>query len=468
MKLPINYQQQKKLISEKKTTHVEILDGYLERIEKYDKKVNSFLTLMKESSYKQARLCDKLFSELGEDVYKKYPLLGFLVSLKDLYAAESVRTTASSKVLDDYTSPYDSTAVSRLRADGCIFIGKTNCDAWAHGSSGENSDYGPTKNPWNFDFVPGGSSSGSAVSVTCDFCLASTGTDTGGSIRLPANFCGVVGLKPTWGAISRYGVVAMASSLDCVGFFANSSEDARSLFNATKGIDGFDATVTNVTPAKLKNDYTIGIAKEYLNDGVNPQVKNELKRVISTLENNGFTIKDVSLPLTEHAISVYYIIQPAEVSSNLARYDGVRYGHDRSYFAPEAKRRIILGTHVLSEGYYDAFYIKAMKVREKIIEEFDRVLNEVDAIIAPVSPTPPFKLGEKAQDPLQMYLADIYTVAANIAGIPALAIPSNITTQNLPLGFQLLGKRFNEEVLFDIANKFESVNTKHPGKAQLL
>lgn len=460
MKLPKNIKEQRKLIKDKEVSHVELLDTYFERIDKFDKSINSFLTLLKESAYDEAKKCDKLFSEWGSDVYKKYPLLGTVISLKDLFSLDGVRTTASSKVLDNYTAVYDATSVARLKQAGCIFVGKTNCDAWAHGSSGENSDYGPSKNPWDYKYVPGGSSSGSAASVSSDFCLASTGTDTGGSIRLPANFCGVYGLKPTWGAVSRYGVVAMASSLDCVGFFSKCSDDTKLLFNTVKGVDGFDATVSKIKLIKLKRHYKLGVPKEYFSKGLDDQVKKEVDRVIKLLGNNGFEFVSVSLPSTDSAIAVYYIIQPAEVSSNLARYDGVRYGHYRSYFAPEAKRRIILGTHVLSAGYYDKYYIKAMQVREKISDEFDNVFSKVDALIAPVSPTPPFRLGEKTHDPLQMYLADVYTVAANIAGIPGFAIPSNVGKNGLPLGFQLFGKKFHEEMLFDIGKKFEVLNNK--------
>jgi aspartyl-tRNA(Asn)/glutamyl-tRNA(Gln) amidotransferase subunit A len=458
MDIPLSIKELQDSITEKKYTHIDLVDTHLNRIELYDEKINSFITVTKDSAYKDAKKCDKIVSELGGEAFKKYPLLGVVVALKDLFSTKGIRTTAGSKLLENYVSLYDATVVSKLKEAGCIIIGKTNCDAWAHGASGENSDYGPTRNPYNLDLVPGGSSSGSAASIASDFCLVSTGTDTGGSIRQPANFCGVVGLKPTYGSVSRYGIIAMSSSLDSIGHFSKNVSDSERVFNVTKGIDGYDATLQEKITPPQKGKLTIGVPKEYFTQGISAVVKDEVKRVIKTFEDNGFNIKEVSLPLTKYAISVYYIIQPGEVSSNLGRYDGTRYGYKRESFGSEAKRRIMLGTYVLSAGYFDKYYLKAMKVRSKIIEDFDNVFENVDAIIAPVSPTTAFKLGEKNNDPVQMYLSDIYTVSANIAGIPGLAIPSNVTKEGLPLGFQILGKKFSENILFDIGKRFEIFN----------
>ena len=327
-------------------------------------------------------------------------------------------------------------------------IGKTNCDAWAHGSSGENSDFGATKNPWNKNYVAGGSSSGSAAALSANMALISTGTDTCGSIRVPANFNYLVSLKPTYGVISRYGVIAMASSLDCVGPLGHSVDDVKQIFDVIKGKDGFDSTVIEKTNGEKPNSkLKIGIAKEFFGEG--------LDKAINVFKKLGIEIKEVNMPTTKYAISVYYIIQPAEVSSNLARFDGIRYGSTRQNFGDEAKRRIMLGSYVLSSGYYDAYYLKAMKVRTKIKEEVDDVFSQVDALIAPVSPTPPFKIGEKTKDPLKMYLTDIFAATANLTGIPSLALPFGFTKDNLPLGFQLMGPRFSEETLFSLGKMFE-------------
>jgi len=443
---------------------VDLVDEYLARIEKH-KDLNAFITVTSENAYKQAKHFDDSNDRSGKDFLKDNPLAGVVVAHKDLFLTKGVRTTAGSKALDSYVPAYSATVVRKLEDAGCIMLGKTNCDAWAHGSSGENSDFGPTKNPWNKDYVPGGSSSGSAVAVAKQMTLIATGTDTGGSVRLPANFCGVVGLKPTYGAVSRYGIVAMASSLDSVGHFGNSVEDVEKVFAVTRGEDGYDATVKTVTSDQYpvtsgKRKLRIGIPKEYFVEGLDREVEKAVLEATEVFKKKGAELVDVSLPHTKYANSVYYIIQPAEVSSNLGRYDGIRYGNDRASFGDEAKRRIMLGSYVLSAGYYDAYYLKAMKVRSKIIEDFDNAFKKVDAIIAPVSPTPPFKLGEKTSDPLKMYLADIYTVAANLAGIPGLAIPSGFTKNNLPLGFQLLGPRFSENTLFELGKIFEGKNVK--------
>ncbi len=454
MDVPLTIKTTQEGLISKKFSAVELIDSYLARINKYNKDLNVFLTVSDEEAYVKAKEIDKIILELGEEAFRKYLLLGVVTSLKDLYLTKGIRTTAASKVLNGYIPEYSATSVDRLEKAGAIVIGKTNCDAWAHGASGENSDYGPTKNPWNKDYVPGGSSSGSAASIASGMSLISLGTDTGGSTRQPANFCGIVGLKPTYGAISRYGVIAMASSLDTVGSFAHSIDDIEIMFDILRGEDGYDATVKNFIPSRKTKNIKLGIAKEYFNEGLDREVKESIDEVIKTYKKLGVEIVEVSLPHTKYAVPVYYIIQPAEVSSNLGRFDGIRYGNTRDSFGAEAKRRIMLGTYVLSAGYYDAYYLQAQKVRSKLIEDFDRAFEEVDAIISPVSPTSAFKIGENTSDPLKMYLEDIYTAGANLVGIPGLAVPSGFTKKGLPLGFQLLGPRFSEHTLFELGRKF--------------
>jgi len=459
MNLPLTIKETREGLLKKEFSAVELVDEYLSRINK-NKDLNAFLTISDNVAYSQAKEVDKVVEVGG--AMDSYPLLGSVIAHKDLFLTKGVRTTAASKVLESYVPAYSATVVERYEKAGSVMIGKTNCDAWAHGASGENSDFGPTLNPWNKKYVPGGSSSGSAVSVAAGLSLISTGTDTGGSIRQPANFCGVAGLKPTYGAVSRYGIVAMASSLDTVGCFGHTVADIETMFNVTKGEDGYDGTVTNVKYPIPNAKLRIGVPKEYFNGGIDKEVEKSVFETIETYKKQGIEIVEVSLPNTKYAISVYYIIQPAEVSSNLGRYDGIRYGNDRNSFGSEAKRRIMLGTYVLSAGYYDAYYLKAQKVRSKIISDFDNVFEKVDAIIAPVSPTSAFKLGEKASDPLQMYLADIYTAGANLAGIPGLAIPSGFNKSGLPLGFQLLGPRFSEDTLFTLGKMYQKATGYAP------
>ena len=440
----------------KKYSCMEMVEGYLARIEKVDPSLNCFLTVSGEKAREGARRTDKAIAEFGkEELLEKFPLLGVTVCAKDLFLTEGIRTTAGSKVLESFVPQYSASAIRKLEDAGCIILGKTNCDAWAHGASGENSDFGPTKNPWDTDYVPGGSSSGSAAAVAAGLSLASTGTDTGGSVRQPASLSGVVGLKPTYGAVSRYGIIAMASSLDSVGHFTHTVEDSRKIFDVTRGEDGFDSTVKNAEFIKPKAKVKLGIPKEYFIKGIDGEVEKSVREAVEVFGKEGVEVVEVSLPHTDSAISVYYIIQPAEVSSNLGRYDGVRFGNDRSFFGEEAARRIMLGTYVLSAGYYDAFYLKAQKVRTKIIQDFENVFRDVDALISPVSPTPAFKIGEKASDPLEMYLADVLTVAGNLAGIPGLAVPSGFNSRGLPLGFQLLGPRFSEPVLFALGKLYQ-------------
>lgn len=458
MQLPLTIKETQEKLLKKEFSAIELVDAYLEKIDK-NKDLNALLTVPSEVAHKQAK---NLESSLSEDFLKANPLAGVTVSYKDLFLTKGIRTTAASKVLDSYVPEYSSTVVTRMEGSGAITIGKANCDAWAHGASGENSDFGPVKNPWNKEYVAGGSSSGSAAAVCAGLSLVATGTDTGGSIRNPANFCGIVGLKPTYGAVSRYGIVAMASSLDSPGCFGQTVDDVETVFNVIRGEDGFDSTVKNSEVLEVKNKLKIGIPKEFLVKGIDGEVEKSFLEATQILKKNKVELTEISLPHTKYAIDVYYIVQPAEVSSNLGRYDGIRFGQGRDAFGEEAVRRIMLGTYVLSAGYYDAYYLKAQKVRTLLIQDFEKAFEKVDAIIAPVMPTAAFKLGEKVSDPLKMYLADIFTASANLAGIPGMAIPSGFNKQGLPLGFQLLGPRFSEPVLFALGKLYQKITSYRP------
>ncbi len=458
----LTIKQAKQGLLKKQFSAVELLNAHLEQIERLNGKLNAFITVCKSEALEQARHADKLISK-GQEL----PLLGIPIALKDIYLTKDIQTTAGSNVLKGYIPQYDATVVKKLKEAGCVIIGKTNMDAWAHGSSGENSDFGPTKNPWNEDYVPGGSSSGSAVSVASNMAIAATATDTGGSIRLPASFTNTVGLKPTYGRVSRYGVVAMASSLDSIGHFTKTVEDSAIFLNITAGIDPLDSTTPPVSVPNYVNNLNkdikgikLGIPKEYFAYGMDFKVKENIEKAIKFYEQNGAKIEQISLQHTEYATACYYIIQPAEVSSNLSRYDGIRYGNDRGSFGEEAKRRIMLGTFTLSVGYYDAYYKKALKVRTLLIEDFKKAFEKVDAIIAPVSPTLPWKIGEKVNDPLSMYLSDILTVTANITGHPALSVPTGFVN-DLPIGMQIIGPHFNEELLFNLGHKYEIEHNWH-------
>ena len=458
----LTIKEAKEGLKSKKFSSVELTKACLGQIRKHNKDLNAFITVIEKEALDQAKAADDLASQ-GETLrsWEAKPLLGIPIALKDLFSTKGVKTTAASKVLKDYVPQYDATVVKKLKDAGAVIIGKTNLDAWAHGSSGENSDFGPTKNPWNKDYVPGGSSSGSAVAVASDMCIASTGTDTGGSIRLPASFNNVVGLKPTYGKVSRYGIIAMASSLDSIGHFTKTVEDSAMFLNVTAGKDPMDATTSKKEVLDytenikhIKKRFKIGILQEYRST---ISIDNVYNKAINVLEKNlGFEVIPIEPELfhLEYAIACYYIIQPSEVSSNLARYDGIRFGNDRSYFGDEAKRRIMLGTYALSAGYYDAYYKKAMQVKTMIKQDFDKAFERVDAVITPVSPTPPWKLGEKINDPLKMYLSDIFTVTANLAGIPGLSVPAGFSS-GLPVGIQILGPHFSEQRLFQIGYAYE-------------
>ncbi|MGB7949653.1 MAG: Asp-tRNA(Asn)/Glu-tRNA(Gln) amidotransferase subunit GatA, partial [Candidatus Binatia bacterium] len=416
------------------------------------------------------------------------PLLGVPIAVKDNFLTLGVKTTCGSKILGEFIPPYDSTPVKKLREAGAVITGKTNLDEFAMGSSTENSAFVRTRNPWDVLRVPGGSSGGSAAAVAADECIASLGTDTGGSIRQPAACCGIVGLKPTYGRVSRYGVIAFASSMDQVGPLTKDVRDCALMLQQIAGHDPRDSTSAN----RLVPNYTaalnheikglqLGIPQEYFVSGVQPEVRDGVLQGIRQLEEQGAIVKEISLPHTEYAVAVYYIVATAEASSNLARYDGMRYGYrapardlTETYllsreegFGTEVKRRIILGTYVLSAGYYEAYYLKAQKVRALIKRDFDEAFNGCDAIITPTAPTTAFKLGEKIQDPLQMYLSDLCTISVNLAGLPALSLPCGFDSQGLPIGIQIIGKHFDESVILKIGYAYEQSTEWHKRKPKL-
>lgn len=447
---------------------VDLASNCFSKIKRHDNQINSFITLNEQNALEEAKEID--------NNYQNRPLEGIPIALKDIYCTKDLKTTAASKVLTDFVPQYDATVVRKLKEAGAIIIGKTNLDAWAHGASGENSDFGPTKNPWDLSKVPGGSSSGSAAALACDMCMASGGTDTGGSIRQPASFCNLVGLKPTYGRVSRFGIIAMASSLDTVGHFTKTVWDSAKYLEATAGHDPLDGTTPEVKVPKYTDllykktnikGLKIGLPKEYFVKGLDSQVENITKTAIKKLESLGVEIVEISLPNTEYGIAVYYIIMSSEVSSNLGRYDGIRYANDRSCFSDEAKRRIMLGTYALSAGYYDAYYKKAMKVRTLLRQDFSKAFEKVDCIATPVSPTPAFELGAK-QDPLQMYLADIFTAPASLAGLPGLSVPCGFTKEKLPVGLQLLGPQFREDLLFQVGHVYEQNTDWHKKRPELV
>jgi len=464
----LTIKQAKKDLKDKKYSSVELTKSYLDRIKQIDKKINAFITVTEDEALVMAKTADEKLSK-GNDL----PLLGIPIGLKDAFLTKDIRTTAGSKVLENYIPQYDATTVKKLKSAGAVLVGKLNMDAWAHGSSGENSDFGPTKNPYDTQYVAGGSSSGPAAAIASDMCLATSGTDTGGSIRLPASFCNAVGLKPTYGRVSRYGIVAMGSSLDSIGHFTKTVEDNALILQVTAGSDTYDGTTPSVAVPDYGNDIPkgvkglkIGVPEEYFIEGLDPKVNEVTQSALSELEKQGATLVPVSLPHTKYAIAVYYIITPAEVSSNLARYDGIRYGNSRETFGDEAKRRIMLGTFVLSAGYYDAYYNKAMQVRTLLKRDFDKAFERVDVMIAPVSPTLPFKLGERTQDPLSMYLSDIFTVTSNLTGNPGLSVPAGFVN-GLPVGIQIIGPHFSEDLLFRVGYAYEQKNPLYKMRPKL-
>lgn len=410
-------------------------------------------------------------SKLNIFLSKKINTSGIPAAVKDIITTRDMVTTAGSKILENFTPPYNATVIEKLLENGVSIIGKTNCDEFAMGSSGENSAYGSTLNPWNTQKVAGGSSSGSAAAVAADLCVFSLGTDTGGSIRQPASLCGVVGLKPSYGRVSRYGSIAMASSLDQIGPFTKSVSDARLVLEWITGGDKYDSNCKNekfLSSKKMDNlkNIKIGVPKEYFGEGLDEGVKKVIIDAIRKLEELGAEIVEISLPHTEYAIAVYYIIMSSEVSSNLARFDGIRYGDLRDKFGEEAKRRIMLGTFSLSSGYYDAYFTKAAQVRNLIKQDFDLAFEKCDVIVGPVSPTVAWNLGEKVNDPLKMYLSDAYTIPANLAGICGLSVPCGFS-EGLPVGLQILGKQFEEDTILGVGEVYEESTDWHKEKPKL-
>ncbi len=481
-------------LKSKQFSSVELTEACLDRMKKTDGKIKSFITVTEDLALKQAKEADKKI-KAGEN---NNALLGIPCSIKDIINTKGVLTTAASNILKNYVPAYDATLISKLKKEGMVLLGKVNCDAFAHGASTENSDFGTTHNPWDLERVPGGSSGGSASSVAAGQCMYSIGTDTGGSIRQPAAFCGLVGLKPTYGRVSRYGLISMTSSTDCPSIMAKNVMDAAVILEKIAGKDEKDSTSSD----KEVNDYKeflsdndikslkIGIPKEYFIEELDIDIKKAVKGAIEKLEELGASIVEISLPHTKYAVPTYYIITPSEVSSNLARFDGIKYGYSEiqnskfkiqnlldvylksrgSGFGSEAKRRIMLGTYALSSGYYDAYYLKAQKVRALIKKDFDDVFQKVDAILTPTTPTVAFKIGEHSSNPLELYMEDIFLSAASLAGLPVMSVPCGFAKpkdgeSEMPIGMQIIGKAFEEKNVLNIANTYENNtkwNEKHP------
>lgn len=469
-------------LNKKTITPEDVVESVYKRAQSIDKKIKAYVHLEKGSAIKQAR--NLALNKSGGK------LKGIPVAIKDNICVRDELTTCASKILEGFKPPYNATVIEKLLSEGAIILGKTNMDEFAFGSSCENSHYFPTLNPWDFERIPGGSSGGSATAVAADEAIMALGSDTGGSIRQPAALCGIVGMKPTYGRVSRYGLIAFASSLDQIGPLTKDVHDAALLLSVIAGFDERDSTsVKKDVPNYLDflvddvKGMKIGIPKEYFIPGMDREVESTIKDAIEMFKGLGAKIIEVSLPHTEYAVPVYYIIATAEASSNLARFDGVQYGyrcsnaenvldmHERTRgegFGPEAKRRIILGTYVLSSGYYEAYYLRAQKVRTLIMSDFGEVFNSgCDCILTPTSPTPAFKIGEKKEDPLSMYLSDIFTISANLAGVPAISIPCGFTKDDLPVGMQLIGKPFDEGTLFKVAYTYEKHTDWHKRSPKL-
>ena len=473
-----------KLLKDKQISSVELTKSCLDRIEKLEPQVKAIVTFTGDLALEQAKKADEMIADGNCK-----PLTGVPAMIKDVICTKGVKTTCSSKMLENFVPPYNATVMEKLNAEGMVMVGKANMDEFAMGSSTENSAFFTTRNPWDLSRVPGGSSGGSAAAVACGEAIYALGSDTGGSIRQPASFCSVTGLKPTYGRVSRYGLVAFASSLDQIGPFTHDVSDAALVLNAISGFDNNDSTSVDVPVPDYTKCLTgdikgmrIGVPKEYFVEGMQKEVEDAVKASIAKLEELGAIIDwNVSLPSTPYALAVYYIIAPSEASANLARYDGVKYGFsykdtDNMWeamektreigFGPEVKRRIMLGTYALSAGYYDAYYLKAQKVRTLIRREFDSAFEKYDALVTPTTPTVPFKIGEKAQDPIQMYLSDIFTIPINIAGVPAITVPGGFA-DGLPIGLQVIGKPFAEETILKVAHAYQQVTDWHKQKPKI-
>jgi len=462
-----------KQVKTKQLSATEVVKSHLANIDSVDGGINAFLKIFHENAVKQAEIIDKKIAN-NEPVGK---LCGVPVAIKDNICIKNTVTTCASKILENYVAPYNATVINKLISEDAVFIGKTNMDEFAMGSSTENSAYKKTKNPYNKDCIPGGSSGGSAACVSAKMAPVSLGSDTGGSIRQPASLCGVIGMKPTYGRVSRYGLIAFASSLDQIGPFARNVEDIALLSSVISGYDTMDSTSINIPVPEYNNflnkgikDLKIGLPKEYFISGLDEEVKTTVLNAVKKFESMGCKIEEVSLPHTEYAVAVYYILASSEASTNLARYDGVKYGVRNktgqdiiemyklsrgSGFGKEVQRRIILGTYALSAGYYDAYYGKAQKVRTLIKQDFEKVFEKYDIILTPTSPTTAFKLGEKTENPLQMYLSDIFTIPVNLAGLPAMSIPCGMSKSGLPIGLQVISKFFDEQTMLNVASGFE-------------
>lgn len=464
----------------------ELTSAYLARIEQLEPQLQAFLSLQPESVLAQADLADQRLRQFRHESRSGIPpLLGVPIAVKDVLCVAGMPCTAGSRILEGFIPPYSATVVARLQAAGVVILGKTNTDEFAMGSSTENSAYGPTHNPWNLAHVPGGSSGGSAAAVAARLAPVALGTDTGGSVRQPASFCGVTGIKPTYGRVSRYGLVAYGSSLDVVGAFGRSAADVALVFEQIAGHDPLDATTMelpvptiNLTSGDAHSavrNIRIGVPAEYFIEGIQPEVEQAVRQAIQVLEDLGASVHPIHLPHTEYALPVYYLIAPAEASANLARFDGIRYGPRLpagsmgeifrqtrgAKFGPEVKRRIMLGTYALSAGYYEAYYGQAQKVRTLIRHDFESAFKEVDVIAAPVAPTTAFRIGEHTDDPLAMYLEDVFTLPANLAGVPGLSFPVGFDSNGLPVGMQFMGPQFREQLLFRLAHAYQQVTDWH-------
>jgi len=481
----LTIQDAHRLLKQKEISSRDLTRAILDRINAVDEKVGAYITVDDEAAMAQARNADRDISE-----GRITPLTGIPIGLKDLICTKGLRTTCGSRILENFIPPYDAAVVQKLRREGAVIVGKLNMDEFAMGSSNEHSAFKLTRNPWDLTRIPGGSSGGSAAAIAADMCIGSLGSDTGGSIRQPASHCGVVGLKPTYGRVSRFGLVAFASSLDQIGPLTKNVADSAILMNVISGYDPMDSTsVPENVPdytSFLENGLSgmvAGIPKEYTaTRGIDPDVSRAVEGAVKTIEGLGARCIEISLPHTDYVVAVYYVIAPSEASSNLARYDGVKYGYrdkDKAYlmdmykstrskgFGPEVQRRILLGTYSLSAGYYDAYYGKASQVRTLIMEDFKKAFNTCDVILSPVAPTPAFRIGEKTDDPLTMYLSDIFTISANLAGIPGISVPCGFSSDGLPVGLQIMARHFEEGKILKVAYNFEQATDYHKKKPTL-